>query len=71
MIVRLNFSIKITVIVGFNITRSKKSYCCLVLVMSLYWLNQTAFDESKFNPTITTYLLLYIKEEINHNFKEI
>jgi len=71
--VGLNFSIKITVIVRFNITRSTKvRYLPLlikevVFIMSLYtyyiWKTESAFNDLKFNPTIVTYLLFYTTEE--------
>jgi len=71
VIVGLNFAIKITVIVGFNITRSIEvgylplfdnsvNHASLVIIFAKY--NQSAFDELKFNSTIVTYLMPYIRE---------
>jgi len=59
MIVELNFAIKITLIMEFNITRSW-IYTIVdkgisVNHDSLVFIFETAFDELKFNPTVVTY----------------
>jgi len=66
VIVGLNFVIKITVIVGSNITRpiftivDCRQISYVPLIISVV---KTAFGELKLNPTITTYSLSYNRRE--------